>query len=183
MAAALRSRRAGELRADWEALLESLVEMSLADRPDAARPIGVVAGERIQRVYRRIVGMGRAIDRSSPAEDYHELRKKGKELRYLLELFAVKLYDPPVVAALVTSLKSFQDVLGRHQDREVQIDMLRSLADEVGAQPGGPAACVAMGVLIERLDEDKAAARAQFGAGFAALAAKSNRALVRDTFV
>ncbi len=31
--------------------------------------------------------MGGAIDESSPAEAYHELRKKGKELRYLLELF------------------------------------------------------------------------------------------------
>ncbi len=75
--------------------------------------------------------MGRAIERSSPAEDYHELRKKGKELRYLLELFGVKLFDEEAVTPFVKSLKGLQDVLGRHQDREVQIAMLRSSAEEV----------------------------------------------------
>ena len=33
--------------------------------------------------------MGRAIDDDSPHEALHDLRKKGKELRYLLEFFAV----------------------------------------------------------------------------------------------
>ena len=35
-----------------------------------------------------MVKMGTAIDDDSPAEDLHELRKVGKELRYLLEFFA-----------------------------------------------------------------------------------------------
>ena len=62
-------------------------------RPSRRRaPIGELAGERIRKVYRRMVKMGRAIDGASPAEDYHELRKKGKELRYLLELFGAPLY-------------------------------------------------------------------------------------------
>ena len=36
--------------------------------------------------------MGRRSTGPVPAEDYHELRKKGKELRYLLELFGAPLY-------------------------------------------------------------------------------------------
>ena len=81
--------------------------------------------------------MGRAIEPSSPAEEYHELRKKGKELRYLLELFGVKLFDEEAVAPLVKSLKALQELLGRHQDREVQIAMLRSSVEEVATLPGG----------------------------------------------
>lgn len=183
MARALRSLRATELLGDWEELLETMVERTAHDRPDAARPIGKVAGARIRKVYKRIVTMGRAIEPSSPAEDYHELRKKGKELRYLLELFGVKLFDEAAVTPLVRSLKDLQDLLGRHQDREVQITMLRASVDEVATLPGGGAACMAMGALVERLRADEQAARGEFADSFAQLAAKRQRALVRETFV
>jgi CHAD domain-containing protein len=141
-----------------------------------------VTGRRIRKVYGRLVTMGRAIDDTSPAEDYHELRKRGKELRYLLELLAMKLFDEEVVSALVKSLKSFQEVLGRHQDREVQITMLRSLAGEVATLPGGPAACMAMGVLVDRLQADEHAARGEFRERFAQFAADDQGRLVKDVF-
>ena len=76
----------------------------------------------------RWCGWASAIDDSSPAEEYHELRKKGKELRYLLELFGAPLFDGEVVKPMIRTLKGLQDVLGRHQDREVQVALLRSLA-------------------------------------------------------
>ena len=38
---------------------------------------------------------------------------------------------------MIKSLKALQDVLGRHQDREVQVATLTSLRDEVAALPGG----------------------------------------------
>jgi CHAD domain-containing protein len=183
MARALRSVRAANLLEDWEHLLETMVERSAHDRPAAARPIGQVAGKRIRKVYKRIVAMGRAIEPSSPAEDYHELRKQGKELRYLLELFAVKLFDEEAVTSLVRSLKGLQDLLGRHQDREVQIAMLRASVDEVATLPGGGPACMAMGTLMERLRADEQAARAEFAERFAELAANGQRELVRETFV
>ena len=97
---------------------------------------------------------------TGPAEDYHELRKKGKELRYLLELFGIKLFGEETVAPMVKALKGLQDVLGRHQDREVQMAMLRASADEVAGLRGGGAACMAMGVLIDRLAIDERAAAA-----------------------
>jgi CHAD domain-containing protein len=182
MVKALRSHRSSRLLAEWSAFLEELVERDTADRPDAERPIDDVAGGRIARVYGRMVKMGRAIDRASPAADYHELRKKGKELRYLLELFGAPLYPPDVVRPMIKSLKALQDVLGRHQDREVQVATLRALRDEVATLPGGPGALMAMGVLVERLGEDEQAARSEFAESFAAFAAKSQRLLVKETF-
>jgi CHAD domain-containing protein len=181
MAAALRSARVRALLDDWEQLLESLVEMSLEDRPIATRPLGAAVGRRIRKVYGRVLAMGAAIDDDSPGADYHELRKKGKELRYLLELFGAA-FPAEVVKPMVRVLKSLQDCLGRHQDREVQIATLRSLGEEVADEPGGAAGLMAMGMLVERLQGEEVAARAEFAERFAAFASKSQRLLVRDTF-
>jgi CHAD domain-containing protein len=182
MARALLSARTVNLLEDWDRLLETLVELPTDDRPAAERPIGEVAGRRIRKVYRRIVRMGEAIDADSPAGDYHELRKKGKELRYLLELFGIKLFGEETVAPMVKALKGLQDVLGRHQDREVQMAMLRASADEVAGLRGGGAACMAMGVLVDRLAADERAARAEFSERFEQLASDDQRTLVSDTF-
>ena len=183
MERALRSPRAVQLFEDWDRFLETLVELPVDDRPLAAEPIGRVAGNRIRKVYKRIVRMGGAIGPSSPPEAYHELRKKAKELRYLLELFGVKLFDEEHVAPMVRALKALQDVLGRHQDREVQMAMLYSVADEVATLPGGGRACLAMGALVDRLGLDEAAARGEFGDRFADFASHDQRTLVKHTFV
>jgi CHAD domain-containing protein len=182
LAAALRSARFDALASDWERLLESLVELPLDDRPTGRRSIGSLTGERVVAVYERIVSMGGRIDDSSPAESYHELRKKGKELRYLLELFAARVFEADDVDPLVRSLKGLQDLLGRHQDREVQTTMVRSLAIEVAGLPGGPEACLAMGVLVDRLAADRRAARAEFAERFAVLADDEQRARIADVF-
>jgi CHAD domain-containing protein len=174
----LRSKRATGLLSSWRAFLERLEEAEETERRDAARPISEVAGKRIRKVYRRMVRMGDAIDASSPAEDYHELRKKGKELRYLLELFGAPLYPGEVVKPMIKTLKSLQDVLGRHQDREVQVALLRSLGPEVG----NTEALMAMGALIGRLADDERAARGEFAGRFAEFAAKKQRRQVKETF-
>jgi CHAD domain-containing protein len=179
LALTLRSRRTAELLDDWERLLESLVELPLDDRPDAARTISQVCGERIARVYGRIVSMGEAISDASPAEDFHELRKVGKELRYLL---GVQLFDADVVVPLIDSLKDLQELLGRHQDREVQVAVVRSLTGEVSPRPGGGPACLAMGTLVARLRDEELAARQAFAESFAGLAATDRRDAVNDTF-
>jgi CHAD domain-containing protein len=174
----LRSKHTTQLLSSWRAFLDRLETTDETERPDAARPIGEVAGERIRKVYRQMVRMGDAIDESSPAEDYHELRKKGKELRYLLELFGAPLYPGEVVKPMIKTLKGLQDVLGRHQDREVQVALLRSLGPEVGE----PGALMAMGALIGRLADDERAARAEFAGRFAEFASKEQRRLVKETF-
>jgi CHAD domain-containing protein len=185
MVRALRSRRTVTLLADWGSFLDGLEGMPVDERPDATRPIGEVSGERIRKVYRRMLKMGGAIDESSPAEAYHELRKKGKELRYLLELFGGAgggLFPDEVVRPMIKTLKSLQDVLGRHQDREVQIALLRSLGPEVGEAPGGEDALMAVGALVARLGEDERTARGEFAGRFAEFASKEQRRLVKETF-
>ncbi len=151
------------------------------DRPDAKRPVDEVAGRRIRRVYRRMVEGGRAIDAESPAEALHELRKRGKELRYLLELFGA-LWPKAVVKPMVASLKDLQDVLGTHQDREVQAGQLRELAVELAGQTGGPEALLALGVLVDRLSEQQHEARDGFADRFAAFSAPDRRRIVKATF-
>jgi CHAD domain-containing protein len=181
MVAELRSDATSALLHNWSEVLEGLVDSDEAGRPDAARPIADVAGERITSVYKRMVKMGGRIGDDSPAEALHDLRKKGKELRYLLEFFG-SVYPADVVRPMVTSLKGLQDVLGRFQDREVQAEVLRSLGEEVAALEGGAPALMAMGVLVQRLLADQATARSQFTESFNAFAAKEQRKLVKQTF-
>ena len=151
------------------------------DRTDAKQPIVEVAGRRVRKVYRRMLGMGADIDAGSPAEHLHELRKRGKELRYLLELFG-GLWPHAVVKPMVRSLKDLQDVLGIHQDREVQAAYLRGLAGELASSTGGPAALLALGVLVDRLDAEQHDARDAFAERFAAFAAANQQALVAKVF-
>jgi CHAD domain-containing protein len=182
MVRALRSKRTTTLLSDWGSFLEGLEAMPEDERPYAARPIGEVSGERIRKVYRRMLKMGDAIDASSPAAAYHELRKKGKELRYLLELFGVPLYPEEVVKPMIKSLKALQDVLGRHQDREVQISLLRSLGPSVAEAAAGEVALMAIGALVARLGEDERAARGEFAGRFAEFSSTEQRRLVKETF-
>jgi CHAD domain-containing protein len=181
MVRGLESESTGALLRNWGEFLDALVAAPEAGRPDAARPVADVAGERIRKVYKRMVKLGNAIDADSPHEALHDLRKKGKELRYLLEFFA-SLYPPDVVKPMVGTLKSLQDVLGRFQDREVQADALRALGDDIAVAEGGAAALMAMGVLVQRLLEEQDAARAEFDESFARFAAKPQRKLVAATF-
>jgi CHAD domain-containing protein len=151
------------------------------ERPDAQTPIEAVVGRRIRRLYRRMVQRGNAIGETSPAEALHELRKEGKELRYMLELFG-GLYPAGVVRPLIRSLKELQDLLGRHHDRSVQVTMLRSLLDEVAARPDSVGALVAIGALSQRLLDDGRAARDAFAERFAGFATRDQRQAVKEAF-
>jgi CHAD domain-containing protein len=178
----LRGERVAAITSAWRELLSGLEQRPADDRPEASSPIDAVASYRIRKVYRRMLKMGQGIDPESPPEDYHELRKQGKELRYLLELFGQPLHHADVVKPMVKVLKGLQDVLGRHQDRDVQAHMLRSLGEEMAGLRGGAQALMAMGVLIERLEGDAEAARGEFADSFAQFASKHQRKLVKATF-
>jgi CHAD domain-containing protein len=167
----LRSKRTKDALHAWAALRAL----------DTTPPLHEVAGKRIGKVYRRMVKQGGAIADDSPHEALHDLRKIGKELRYLLEFFG-GLFPADQAKPMIKALKALQDVLGRFQDFEVQADTLRGLTDEVGAQPHGPDALLAMGAHIEHLAREQARARAQFADQFADFAAKPRRAAVRQTF-
>jgi CHAD domain-containing protein len=174
---ALRSARFAAALEAWRALASS----PPSGEPRAAIPIEAVAADRIRRVYRRMVRDGRRIEHDSPDTDLHELRKRGKELRYLLELFGA-LFPNDVVKPLVRTLKDLQDVLGRFQDRSVQTETLRANADELATVSGGPGAVLAAGLVISALEADQRDARAHFAERFAAFSSSEQRKLVRGTF-
>jgi CHAD domain-containing protein len=174
---ALRSNRFAAVLEAWRALATA----PPSEEPRAALPIEAVAADRISRVYRRMVRDGSKIDDASPDEDLHELRKRGKELRYLLELFG-SLFPNDVVKPLVRALKDLQDVLGRFQDRSVQTEMLRANADELATLRDGPGAVLAAGLVISALEADQGDARAHFAERFEAFSSSGQRKLVRGTF-
>ena len=182
MVRALKSRRTQELLDGWAELpRRACGSHRRRTARTRGRPIAELAAARIRKVYRQMVKMGRAIDDESPPEALHDLRKKGKELRYLLEFFS-GLFPEDVVKPMVRTLKSLQDVLGRYQDQEIQAATLRALGEDLGGREGGPAALMAMGVLVRSLEEDHADARAEFQERFARFAAKDQRKLVEETF-
>jgi hypothetical protein len=83
---------------------------------------------------------------------------------------------------MVAALKDLQDVLGRYQDRAVQVEQLRGIREELAGVSGGPAALLAAGSLIDALDADAGAARDEFADRFAAFASKEERSQVKRTF-
>jgi CHAD domain-containing protein len=176
----LRGARFAAAMDAWRALAAA-AEQPGDGGPLAGAPVELVGGGRIRHVYRRMVRDGRAIGEDSPAEALHDLRKRGKELRYLLEFFG-GLYPAKVVKPMVSALKDLQDMLGRYQDRSVQVEALRGMGDDLAGAAGGPDALIALGSLIDALEADQRAARAEFEDRFAAFASKSERSQVRHTF-
>ncbi len=145
-------------------------------------PIEALAGDSIRAVYGRMVRDGLRIGDESPHEALHDLRKRGKELRYLLELFGT-LFPGSVVKPTVSSLKGLQDVLGRFRDRDIQVEQLRGLGDELAAEPGGPTALMALGLAVEALLAGQRAAREDFAERFEVFASSQQRALIEGTFL
>jgi hypothetical protein len=73
-------------------------------------------------------------------------------------------------------------VLGDFQDGEVEVEMMRALGDDLAVEPGGPAALMALGPVLEALLAGQQTAREHFAGRFAPFAAKKQQVLVRDTF-
>jgi CHAD domain-containing protein len=161
----------------WRTTLDAV---PLPDAPDGgAEPVEDLAGRRIAKAHRKVIRMGRAIDASSPAEDLHDLRKKAKVLRYLLECYG-SLFPSAELKPLVAALKDLQDNLGEHQDRAVQAESLVERARELQAAGGAPAdTFLAIGRLVEHLHEAQEAARAEFASRFAEFDTPAVRARVR----
>ena len=122
---------------------------------------------------------GSAVHADSAATDLHNLRKRCKELRYALEVFA-PLLDKGARKALVTDLKVLQDVLGRFQDSEVQRAALRDFAEEMMRDGTPTEAVLALGELIGHLDAAQDDARREFDDAFGRFARPANRRRLAD---
>jgi CHAD domain-containing protein len=170
---ALRGARLRRLLEDWAGELSALAE-SARSADGAAWSAGALARADVARAHRRVVRGGSLISDSSPPEDLHVLRKRGKELRYALEMFAPVLDDGQVGKA-IKDLKSLQDVLGRFQDSEVQRSTLRRFAQEMAADGAPAEALLAMGELMGHLYAEQQRARAEFATVFASYVRPASR--------
>ena len=173
LARALRSGRYSRLAREWRRALETAP--GGAERPSAAR----LAASRIARAHRRVLRDGSAITATSPPELLHDLRKRCKELRYLLEFFG-SLYDPGEHWRAVRELKALQDCLGEFQDTQVQHDEIRAFADQMMAQRAAPAATLlAMGEIAVGLAARQRKARSEFAGRFRDFASPASQSRIR----
>ena len=166
----LRSARFARLRIGWRA--------ALADVHPARRrlAVGQLADTRIAAAHRLALRIGGEITAASPPQSLHDLRKRCKELRYLVEMFG-SLHDPGQRSQAVRELKALQDCLGEFQDAEVQRDEIRLFAAQMLEQHTAPAeTLLAMGEIAASLARRQIRARAQFDGRFADFAGPASRA-------
>lgn len=170
----VRSPRFERLMTQWQQALTDLDQQPSEPRPDSVAderpPVSArrLAHRDIAGAFRRVARDGRAITPQSPGEALHDLRKRCKELRYALEVFA-PVTDPALSRRAVKDLKSVQDVLGRFQDAEVQRHALGECAAAMMAGGTPAEAVLAMGELTARLETAQRRARAEFDPAFARL--------------
>jgi len=135
----------------------SLTPGAAADEDSPTDEPAAVAGRGLlRRRYRKWRKLADAIDDASAPEEYHELRKEGKRLRYALEFFA-EVYGEDVTGRLVKPLKAFQDDLGLHQDDLVAAEWLREMVTDSRRFPSKAAFFV--GVLVGDLLREAAGIR------------------------
>jgi CHAD domain-containing protein len=131
------------------------------NRPETAADLARV---RIARTFGQVSRRAKAITTSSPSAQVHALRKKCKELRYLLEVFR-PLCDPASYKRVIADFKELQQVLGDFQDGEVQAAGLREFAAAMMRAGDTPVdTLLAMGQLSAEFDARQRRARAELDA-------------------
>jgi CHAD domain-containing protein len=151
MLEALDSKRYVALVADFSGTLRR------GRSPAPTAPIVESAPALVRRRYRKVRKAASKITRDSPPEEFHDLRKKGKRLRYALEPLQ-GIYGKPS-EKMVELLKAIQDDLGDHQDLVVAAELMEELGTAGDLQPR---AVFSMGSIAGRYTNEAAEARAGF---------------------
>jgi CHAD domain-containing protein len=103
-------------------------------RKESAR---AVAERMLKPALRGFLKDGGKISPDDPDERLHELRKEGKHLRYLLEIFAPVFRGK--LRTFLQPVKGIQTVLGDHQDTSVALDWIAVYREEGQAASGSEA--------------------------------------------
>jgi CHAD domain-containing protein len=191
LATAMRSQRFRTVTDHWRKALVEVRDAAPPRKPRTPKQLTAkqvatkqltaaeLATTRTARVFRKVAAQGGAITQDSAPESLHDLRKRCKDLRYLLEFFS-PLHDPVAYKKVVGDLKQLQDCLGEFQDSEVQREEIRALADAMLADRAAPAATLlAMGEIAAKLAVSQAEARADFSRRFARFAGPDGQHRVR----
>lgn len=176
----LRSAKYLTTLAQWEAYLSS----SSINEPvevNANLTIKELADKRIWKTYKLAIKEGNAIDRHSPSEAMHRLRKTCKKLRYLMEFFQ-DLYPDNQTDKLIKRLKQLQEVLGDYQDYSVQQEQLQQFSEEMQTINTPSRTFLAMGVLIQDFENRKCKARDSFTSQFTAFKKQETHTAFHELF-
>ncbi|MFA6051159.1 MAG: CHAD domain-containing protein [Methylobacter sp.] len=180
LATKLRSARYKTTLSEWEQYLKKPSFKEPMEQ-NAHLTIKELADKRIWKVFNRALQEGDAINRESPAEALHELRKTCKKLRYLMEFFQ-SLYPDHQIKHLIKTLKGFQEVLGDFQDYAVQEQNLKLFSEEMMVLNTPSNTFLAMGVLIQDLDGRRCSARKDFASRFEDFKQEENRSAFKSLF-
>jgi CHAD domain-containing protein len=117
-----------------------------AGEANGAERAMVVMPQRVRRRFRKLRKSVGKLRTRSPMEDYHQVRRRAKQLRYAIECGAVMFGRP--AEDMLKALHRLQDRLGLHQDAYMAQNRLAALAaDPAVALP--PATLFLMGRLAE----------------------------------
>jgi CHAD domain-containing protein len=164
--ALLRERRIEARRRMLEALDSNRYERLIASfsatlrrgrSPTPTGPILEAAPELVRDRYKKVRKSANTLSEDSPPEHFHDLRKKGKRLRYALEPLQ-EIYGKPA-KKMVKLLKNMQDDLGDHQD----LIVAAGLMEELGVtRDRPPQDAFTMGSMAERYGREASELRADF---------------------
>lgn len=167
---ALRSKRFARILDGWP---DELVA-SEDPGPEADVPIVQVGGDRLRSAWRQVRRRGNAVTDASPPDALHDLRKRCKELRYLLEHLA-SLYEKSAHKEIVDELRQLQNNLGEYQDADNQRRLILQYAEELISQTAPAKTLVGMGRLDHYFEHRQAVARAHFADHWTRFDRKHNR--------
>jgi triphosphatase len=162
----LRERRVEARRGMLEALDSNRYERLIANfsatlrrgrSPSPTAPILEAAPNLVRDRYKKVRKSANTLSEDSPPEHFHELRKKGKRLRYAWEPLQ-EIYGKPA-QKMVKLLKNMQDDLGDHQDLIVAAGLMEELGS-AGDRP--PQDAFSMGSMGERYSREASEIRAGF---------------------
>ena len=143
---------------DSQATRHWLEKLAAESSEHGGDPDGVLAvmPDRVRQRFRRLRRAVRRLRPKSPLEDYHEVRRRAKQLRYAIEC-GLAVFGKPA-EELVKALRRLQDELGLQQDAHMaQLRLAALAADTATTLP--PATLFLMGRLAEHHTRATAHAR------------------------
>ena len=135
--------------------LETLAAASAEPGGDAEAVLTVMP-ERVRQRFRRLKKSVRQLGGKSTLEDYHEVRRRAKQLRYAIEC-GLPVFGKSA-DELLKALRRLQEQLGAQQDAHMARSRLTALAADP-ASPLPPATLFLMGRLAEHHARTTAQAR------------------------
>ena len=167
---------------DWQKYLNSNESDSREKPKHANDTIYQLACDIIFKKYRKLVKIGKKISDETTDAEFHLLRIKSKQLRYLIEFFS-SLFPPNEISSLIKHLKKLQDILGDYHDLYIQQQNLKHyLKQDDSDSTDSVPYIAAVGGLIAVLHQKQQSIRRNLTGIFYEFNQKSERQIYRQLF-